>query len=84
MNMLQIVVAFIATALGLYYAALGFSAIKHLRSADQIDKAIGWSLWWCLDQDRYSEQGRKLCKKGLLVALASIALWIVVYFVAGE
>lgn len=81
MNMTQIVLGVIATALGLYYAALGISAIKYLHAADQVDRAIGWSLWWCLDQGRYTDDGKALCKRGLVVAFSSIALWIAVYVI---
>jgi hypothetical protein len=71
----------VASLLGIYYAALGFSAVKYLRSADQIDKAVGWTLWWAFDTKRYAEEGRKLCKRGQVAALTSIALWISVYAV---
>ena len=69
----------IASLLGIYYAAIGFSAVKYIRAADQIDKAVGWTLWWCFDTARYTDEGRRLCRKGQIVALASMALWVAVY-----
>ena len=70
-----------ATSLGLCYACLGIAAIKHLQKADQVDKTLGWTLWWCLDGRRYDQTGRRLCKRGQLVAFASIVLWIAAYAV---
>jgi len=81
MNIAQVIVGVVATALGLYYAFLGIAAIKYLRNADQVDKVVGWTLWWCFDTERYAEEGRRLCKRGQVVAFASIALWIAVYAV---
>ena len=72
MNIAQVIVGAMATALGLYYAFLGISAIKYLRNADQADKAVGWTLWWCFDTERYAQEERRLCKTGQLVAFASI------------
>lgn len=69
----------LATALGVYYAVLGLTAIKYLRTPDQVDKAVGWTLWWCVDLTRYEEKGQRLCKRGQLVSLLSIALWVAVY-----
>ncbi|HOE41653.1 MAG TPA: hypothetical protein PLB25_08505 [Rhodoferax sp.] len=79
MTIIPAVLGALATALGIWCAVLGLSAIKHLREADQIDKAIGWSLWWCFDVDRYSKEGRKLCKLGQLLAFAAVVLWVCVY-----
>jgi hypothetical protein len=76
MTVFAIVMGTVATAFGIWYVVLGIFAIKHLRDADQIDKAMGWSLWWCLDVKRYDDKGRQLCKKGQLAAFAAIALWI--------
>lgn len=81
MNLTQIFVGVLATGFGIYYAVLGIKAIKYLRDADEVDKAVGWTLWWCVDSGRYSDEGRLLCKKGFLVALVSIVLWIAVYAV---
>jgi hypothetical protein len=67
-----------ATGIGLWYAVLGISAVQHLAHADHSDKAVGWSLWWCLDVDRYDSEGRRLCKKGQLLASVAITLWIAV------
>jgi hypothetical protein len=79
MNTTQIIMGSLASALGVYYAVLGLTAIKYLHNADQVDKAVGWTLWWCLDLARYEEKGQRLCKQGQLVALSSIALWVAVY-----
>lgn len=81
MTVMPIILGTIATAIGIWYSVLGISAIKHLHNADEIDKAAGWSLWWCLDLNRYDQEGRQLCKKGQLLALAAATLWIAVYVV---
>jgi hypothetical protein len=79
MNTTQIIMSSLAAALGVYYSVLGFTAIKYLHHPDQIDKAVGWTLWWCLDIRRYDEKGRALCKQGQLISFSCIALWIAVY-----
>lgn len=79
MTIIPFVLGALATALGIWYAVLGLSAIKHLRDVDQIDKVIGWSLWWCFDESRYSEEGRKLCKLGQILASVAVVLWVCVY-----
>jgi hypothetical protein len=79
MNVTQIIIGALATNFGVYYAILGIAAIKYLRDATEVDKVVGWTLWWCLDADRYAEEGRRLCSRGILVALASIVLWIAVF-----
>ncbi len=79
MVIIQTILGCVAAGLGIWYAGLGISAIKHLHDVNQIDKAVGWSLWWCLDIDRYDKEGKRLCRRGQLFALISIALWIVVY-----
>ncbi len=81
MTIIHFVLSVVATALGIWYAVLGLSAIKHLRNADQIDKAIGWSLWWCLDESRYEKEGRKLCKLGQILAFVAVVLWVCVYVI---
>jgi hypothetical protein len=81
MTVIPIFLGAIATVFGIWYAVLGVQAIKYLHNADQIDKAVGWSLWWCFDLNRYDEEGRRLCKKGQLLAFAAAALWIAVYAV---
>lgn len=72
-----------ASILGIWYSMLGISAIKHLHKADEVDKVVGWTLWWCFDTERYDDEGRRLCKKGQLVAMASVALWVAAYAVRG-
>jgi hypothetical protein len=71
--------ATIGTILGIAYAILGMRAVRHLQHADQIDKAVGWSLWWCLESKRYDNEGRRLCKQGQLLALTAGVLWLAVY-----
>lgn len=34
---------------GLYYCALGISALLHLPDASEQDRVVGWTLWWFLE-----------------------------------
>jgi hypothetical protein len=81
MNALPVALGVIASALGFYYVFLGIAALKHLPGADEIDKTVGWAAWWCLESVRYDEEGRRLCKKGQVLAIACIACWIAVFAV---
>ena len=81
MNILPLSLGVLASALGFYYVFLGITALKHLPDADEIDKTVGWTAWWCLESDRYDEEGKRLCKKGQLLAFACISLWIAVFAV---
>lgn len=76
---ISIVLGALGTLLGIWYALLGIRALRHLHHADEIDKAAGWSLWWCLDVARYDDEGRRLCKQGQAIALVAAALWIAAY-----
>lgn len=79
MTVVPIILGVAGAILGIWYAALGIRAVQHLHQADEVDKAIGWSLWWCLDLGRYDEDGRRLCKQGQALAFTAAALWIAVY-----
>ena len=78
---IPVILGAIGTILGIWYAVLGLLAVKHLHYSDQIDKAVGWSLWWCFDVSRYDDEGQRLCKRGQLLAFTAAALWIAVYAV---
>lgn len=74
----------IGTVLGLWYGLLGLRASSHLLKADQIDKAVGWSLWWCLDAGRYDEEGQRMCRRGQLLAFSAAGAWILAYAIGGR
>ena len=77
----QLLLGMVASILGIWYSVLGLRAIQFLQKADAQDRSVGWSLWWCLDGDRYDEPGKRLCKWGLLLATASIVIWAMVFMV---
>ena len=61
---------------GIAYSLLGIAAIKHLDSAGEIDRTVGWTLWWCLDFRRYNARGKRLCTLGGLFLAGGGACWI--------
>lgn len=67
---------------GLYYCALGLAAIKHLPSATEQDRVVGWTLWWFLESDRYDEQGKNLCRRGANVFALAWGLAVPGYYLA--
>ena len=77
----QLILGLMASALGIWYAVLGFRAIQYLKSTDGQDRAVGWSLWWCLESDRYEAPGTQLCKLGQMLAIASSVIWLAVFMV---
>ena len=68
--------------LGAYYCALGITALKHLPEATQIDRVVGWTLWWFLDADRYDIEGKLLCRRGARVFAAAWCLAVPGYYLA--
>lgn len=79
MQILSILVGGLAILLGIWYSMLGFSAVKYLNDADVVDKIAGWTLWWCIDVNRYNDEGQRLCKRGQAIASAAVMLSVVVY-----
>jgi hypothetical protein len=69
------------TISGLVYSFLGISALKHLSRATEIDRTVGWSLWWWLEAKRYDEEGQRLCRVGSWVFTVGAVSWLLaVYF----
>jgi hypothetical protein len=69
-------------AAGLYYCALGIAALKHLSSATEQDRVVGWTLWWFLDSSRYDVTGKLLCRRGGVVFAIAWALAVPGYYMA--
>lgn len=60
---------------GIAYAVLGIFALKHLPDADELDRTVGWTLWWWLDRNRYSPAGKKLCNLGAVLMVLAMFFW---------
>jgi hypothetical protein len=73
---IQIVLAVVGTGAGVSSAVLGITALKHLENADEVDKTVGWSLWWFTDGDRYNAKGKQLCKVGGIMFATGVASWL--------
>jgi hypothetical protein len=71
-----------SVAAGIYCCALGIAALKHLPDSTEVDRVVGWSLWWFLESDRYDDTGRRLCKRGGTVFAMALALAIPGYYLA--
>jgi hypothetical protein len=67
---------------GAYYCALGVSALRHLPEATEVDRVVGWTLWWFLEQDRYDDTGKQLCRRGSTVFALVWCLAIPGYYLA--
>lgn len=65
---------------GLAYAALGIAAAKYMHHSTYIDKYVGWSLWWFLEREKYSDRGKKYCTIGAIFAFSGGTSWVL-YFV---
>lgn len=84
MNTLAITLAVLGSVLGLVYSAMGIAALKHLPSATETDRVVGWSLWWWTEASRYSEAGQHLCRRGAWVFASAALCWVLaVYFWRG-
>lgn len=73
--------AVLGTLGGLVYSGMGIAALKHLSDADEIDRTVGWTLWWWTDVKRYDAEGKRLCRRGAWIFFLAAACWILaVYF----
>lgn len=77
---LQTILIIVGTILGLIYSLLGLTAIKYLIESDEIDKYVGWTLWWCYEKNRYSQPGKILCNYGIITSSLAVISWAMVYF----
>jgi hypothetical protein len=67
---------------GVAYAILGVVALKHLAEPTQLDRNVGWSLWWFVEERRYANEGRRLCRfGGVLFSLGALS-WLAAFFIA--
>ena len=69
-------------AASFYYCALGISALRHLPKSTEIDRVVGWTLWWFLGESRYDEEGKRLCRRGGVVFAIAWALAVPGYYLA--
>lgn len=65
---------------GVAYAVLGIFALKHLPDADELDRTVGWTLWWWLERNRCSPEGKKLCNVGAVLMVLAMFFWTVAFF----
>jgi len=75
-QVLGIALAFIGTGAGLCWAYLGITALKYLPDADEHDRVYGWTLWWFMEEARYTEPGKQLCHYGWLSFAVSLGAWL--------
>ena len=64
---------------GIVYSILGILAVRYIDNPKYTEKYINWSLWWCLDRNRYSERGKIYCNIGFFIALIGIFSWVIFY-----
>lgn len=73
---LSVFFALLGTSAGGIYAALGLVAHRHLRASAEVDRVVGWSLWWFAERDRYNAEGQRLCRLGLIAFVVGAASWL--------
>lgn len=70
---------------GIWYAALGIKARDFMTTeASASDRSLGWLFWWSFDSSLYTEEGKKICKKGQLIAMPLLLVyagWFVLFFI---
>ena len=77
---MQLALAVAGTAAGLAYALLGIAALKHLSQPSEVDRVVGWSLWWFTEQGRYNARGQSLCRRGAVAFAIGAACWLSWFF----
>jgi hypothetical protein len=75
----RVALGVIGTLAGLAWAGLGISALRYMENADEHDRVYGWTLWWFVSEQRYSEPGRRLCQFGWAAFAIGLASWLGVY-----
>jgi len=65
---------------GFVYSGMGIAALKHLAGADEIDRVVGWTLWWWTESDRYDAEGKRLCRRGAWIFWLAAASWILAVY----
>ena len=78
----QVAFALAGSMAGLAYALLGLSALRHLPSASETERSVGWSLWWFLNYRSYKPEGQRLCIGGGALFALGAACWLAAYFVS--
>ena len=67
---------------GIYCCALGIAALRHLPTAKEMDRVIGWTLWWFLEWERYDDEGKRLCNRGGWAFIITLFLAVPGYYLA--
>jgi hypothetical protein len=75
MSTAAVVLGVVGSICGLVYCALGVAALKYLPSANEGDRTVGWTLWWCLETKRYTAEGQELCRKGFALVAIGFISW---------
>ena len=72
----------VSIVVGVAYATFGLQARDYLNEkVSNSDRSIGWLFWWSLAEDKYDDEGKKLCAQGQVLAFVLIALYSAWYFV---
>lgn len=75
------VLVLVSLLAGVGYTALGLRAHRHLNgAASGSDRSIGWLFWWSFATDRYTDEGKKLCRRAQGLAILIIGLYAVWYW----
>lgn len=75
--MMSAVIYFVWFALGIVYLVLWVSAYQHrVNTKDQLGSL---SPYWCFCEELYSDEGKKICKKGKIVAIALGLLFVITW-----
>jgi hypothetical protein len=62
------------------YTMLGLRARNHLNEkASNSDRSIGWLFWWSFAPELYDAEGKRMCRRGQLLAVPVIALYVAWY-----
>ncbi len=73
---MQTLLGVLGAVAGLIYASLGIIALRHLPDATEVDKTVGWTLWWFVERRRYTPAGQRLCTYGAITAMAATGCWL--------
>ena len=70
---------------GIWYLVLGIRARSFMTAEASADeRSLGWLFWWSFDPSLYREEGKKICKKGQLIAMPLLLVyvgWFALFFI---
>jgi len=81
--MIENLLIIIGTVCGIIYSYLGIKVRKNLKQGvnlSETEKTFGWAYDWCFDEQKYDDEGKKICRLGGMVLICGLISWVAFYY----